>query len=281
MSLGSSLQLLRGRGHCSQRSPRRAGCSRRSSAPPRGLLQRPPRPWGRQVCRGAAGTSAGEGRGSRRDRRTRGALPPSHPPSRVPGPRQPPCPPLTLAPRRQSAEGSRGCSGRGSRLHTGSLRRQPAPQPPSLPSPVRAGEAGERPPEPPESAGAAGTLPQLVSAEKREAPPRSPRRFSVERITPPYRGCRLPPPGKRGGGHQGGKAPCQWLLLHSAARFLCSASPWTPWKEQVPALHSAPVRPTIAPVGSGAPASLQPRAHAGLPLSAAPGRRPYQHCCPT
>lgn len=106
MSLGSPLQLLRGRGHCSQRSPRRVGCSRRSSAPPRGLLQRPPGPWGGRVCRGAAGTSAGEGRGSRRDRRTRGALPPSHPPSRVRGPRQPPCPPLTLAPRLQSAEGS-------------------------------------------------------------------------------------------------------------------------------------------------------------------------------
>lgn len=98
--------------------------------------------------------------------------------------------------------------------------------------------------------------------------------FSVELITPPYRGCRLPPPGKRGRGRRGGEAPRRWLRRSAS----CIEAPKT---EQVPVLSSAPVRPTIAPAGSGAPASLQPRAHAGLRLPAAPGRRSCQHCCPT
>lgn len=98
--------------------------------------------------------------------------------------------------------------------------------------------------------------------------------FSVELITPPYRGCRLPPPRKRGRGRRGGEALRRWLRR--------SAS-WmkAPKTEQVRILSSAPARPTIAPAGSGAPASLQPRALAGLRLPAAPGRRSCQHCCPT
>lgn len=115
-------------------------------------------------------------------------------------------------------------------------------------------------------------LPPLISAQGREsrrAPPRSPRRFSVERITPPYHGCRLLPPGKREGGRQRGRAPRRWLLSLSAALLFRSASASrAPRKERVPALRSAPARLTIAPAGSGAPASLQPRAHAGLPLPA-------------
>lgn len=150
------------------------------------------------------------------------------------------------------------------------------PRSPSLPPSLPSAEQGSRLASP----GALSELLELpgpASAEKGDrAPPWSPRRFfSVELITPPYRGCRLPPPGKRGRGQRGGgEAPCRWLRR--------SAS-WieAPKTEQVRVLSSAPARPTIAPEGSGAPASLQPRAHAGLRLPAAPGRRSCQHCCPT
>ncbi|MEJ1278813.1 hypothetical protein NN561_009737 [Cricetulus griseus] len=101
--------------------------------------------------------------------------------------------------------------------------------------------------------------------------------FSVELITPPYRGFRLPPPGKRGRGRRGGEALRGWLH-----RFTSRIE--APKKDQIPVLRSAPTRPTIAPAGSRAPASLRvssPHAHAGLRLPAAPGRLPCQHCCPT
>lgn len=257
------------RGHCCLRSPRRAGCSRQSPAPPRGLPQRPLGPWGGRFRRGGCGRRDPGGKGLRRGRRSRGAPPPCHPPSRVraqhpafPSPSLPGC-----SPRRLQAAASEA---RGSRLD--SLAGNPrSSRPPLLPG---AGQgSGQESPEAPGVRASCPTQPPPARAEQ------SPRRFSgsgSRRLT--VAAARR----RQGSGEEGGEAQRRRLLSLSAARLLGSKSPkWSPGKDPVPALRSAPTRPTIAPAGRGAPASLQPRARAGLPLPAAPGRRPCQHCCPT
>lgn len=88
-----------------------------------------------------------------------GAPPPSHPQSRVPDPRPPPHSPLTLA-LRLVRGGLRGLRRRRLRLQTGSPRRQPPTQAPSLPPSVRAEGAGERLREPWASVPAAPTPPR-------------------------------------------------------------------------------------------------------------------------
>ena len=86
------LQQRRARGRCSRCSPRKTGCSHQSPAPPPGLIQRPPGPRGRLVCRGAAeaGAGAGAAKGIPARQTKPGAPPPSHPQSCVPDPRPPP-----------------------------------------------------------------------------------------------------------------------------------------------------------------------------------------------
>lgn len=130
-----------------------------------------PSPGAGGSAEGLRSLGPGRERGPRRGRRTRGAPPISHPPSRVLSPRPPPRSSLTLAPRLRSEAGSGGCSGGGSGLQTGSPGRQPAPQPPSLPPLARARGAGKIPPEPLASARAARTLPQLARAEQLERRP--------------------------------------------------------------------------------------------------------------
>ena len=142
------------------------------------------------------------------------------PPTAVPSPRPAstslfsPSPPLALAPWLPSSrDGLRGLRGGGSGLQTGSPRRQLAPQPFSLLPSVWAGGGLRDRRTSPGTLGVRASCPDPAPAnERREA--RGParrrggpqRRFSVERIAPPYRCCRLPPPGKRGGGRQRGRA---------------------------------------------------------------------------
>lgn len=278
LSPGSQLQPLHARGYQSHLSPRRAVCSRRSPAPPRGLLQSPPGPLGEWVCRGAAGAGAGTGRVSWRGRRTRARrLSPTRPPESE-------TTTLLFSNPRSQAPVHGGLQGLQRRsLGAPDWLASPATlAPASLPSSPGSGQGSKQ-----ASPGAPGfpvsfpnptTASALRVAREQASRRRGPQgafRWSGSRRLTVAADCH-----RRESGEEGGKAPRRWLLSLSVARFLGSVSPkWAPRKEQVPGLCSAPERPTIAPAGSGVPANLQPRARtpgsrsrplpAGVPASTA------------
>lgn len=190
------------------------------------------------------------------------------PASKVPGPRPHLCCSPTLPLRLQSAAGSEGCGG-GSGLQTVLPCRQPASQPPSLLPPlVRARIASKRLQEP----SAAEELPGPASAEGPQswrgaaAVPKALFRRADHAALPWLQAATAGEAGRRAAGRQGAALVAPLPLGGTAPRL---REPERGAQEgQVPALRSAPARPTIAPAGSGAPASLQPRAHARLPLPA-------------